>query len=204
MTFNPASWSTGEDRNVFVPDESNRVEMESEVVKVEPRQTSLKHLARTTTATTAAFAQSKLRSIANPEDVMLDAAHMFDVLSSTTTIPPPPPHPPGPTAATALPEKERLGVAVYTMVDEDDGVGQLLRAELQRDPLQRVSFAAYRIPHRQEAVMKLRFHVSPNVDPQVVLNDAIERCLKRITAVEIALRSAKPLYTPPQTHLVSL
>ena len=173
MSFNPASWSTGEDRNVFVPDESERVEIESDLVQLfEPTaQTSLQTLAQTTSATTSAFSRVGFQS-ASPSEVQKPTDQKKE-------------------------DDAKLGVAVYTMIDEDDGIGQLLRSELQRDPLRRVSFAAYRIPHRQEAVMKLRFHVNTDVNPQIVLNDAMNRCLDRISAVESALKTAKPRYIPP-------
>lgn len=87
---------------------------------------------------------------------------------------------------------ETVMVVVYTMMDEDHGVGQLLRDELQNDPQKRVSYAAYRIPHPQEAVMKLRFHVHPKTDPQHVLSDAIRRCVDRIDAIQLAITSSKP------------
>lgn len=75
---------------------------------------------------------------------------------------------------------EDVLIAIYTMIDEDHGVGQLLRDELQQDPQKRVSYAAYRIPHPQEAVMTLRFHVHPKTDPKAVLDDAIARCIHKI------------------------
>ena len=78
-------------------------------------------------------------------------------------------------------------VAIYTMIEEDHGVGQLLRDELQQDPQKRVSYAAYRIPHPQEAVMTLRFHVHPRVDPRAVLDDAIARCIDKIKRLAMAL-----------------
>jgi DNA-directed RNA polymerase subunit L len=75
-------------------------------------------------------------------------------------------------------EGKHVTVAVCTLIDEDDGVGQLLRQTLQADP--RVSFAAYSIPHRQEALMKLRFHVPADIAPEKVLDDALTSILKTI------------------------
>jgi len=115
MSFNPGSVSSVEDKNVFVPEELNRIEIETEVVS------------------------------------------------------------------------DAVMVVLYSMVDEDHGVGQLLRDELQNDPLKRVSYAAYRIPHPQEAVMHLRFHVHPKTDPQSVLNDAIQRLIDRIDILKTTL-----------------
>lgn len=115
MSFNTGSSSAVEDKNVFVPEELNRVELEVEEV----------------------------------DGVVV--------------------------------------VAVYTMIDEDHGVGQLLRDELLRDPQKRVTFAAYRIPHPQEAVMKLRFHTTKPTDPQTLLDEAINRCVRRIDTLSSAL-----------------
>ena len=85
-------------------------------------------------------------------------------------------------------EKAQVKKALYTMINEDDGVGQLLRHKLQADP--RVTFAAYRIPHRQEAVMKLAFYVKLEHDPQRVLNDSLLAAIKEIDSVSHALSMA--------------
>jgi DNA-directed RNA polymerase II subunit RPB11 len=97
MTFNPGS-SGVEERNLFIPEEPNRVELDVEIEG--------------------------------------------DVL-----------------------------VAIYTMGDEDHGIGQLLRHQMQKD--KRISFVAYTIPHPLEAKLKLRFHIHPSLDPITILNDNI-------------------------------
>ena len=114
MSFNPGWSSSTDDKNVFVPDDANRLELQ----------------------------------------VIQD-------------------------------EKSKTKIAIYTLIDEDDGMGQLLVNELQKDP--RVSFAAFRIPHRQESIMKLRFHVSTNINPQFVLNDVIDRIVQQIEGIKKAL-----------------
>lgn len=123
MSFNPGGASSVDDKNVFVPEESQRVELSTNVVQDQ-------------------------------------AGHS-------------------------------VVVAVCSMIDEDHGIGHLLRHELQRDPQQRVSFAACRVPHPQEAVLQVRFHTTPNKDPQAILNDAIERCIQRIDTTYLALLPKK-------------
>jgi len=135
MSFNPGWASAVDDKNVFVPEETNRVELDTEIVLPLNDGKSV---------------------VADSKSVVADS--------------------------------KSVKVAVYTMIDEDDGVGQLLRKELLRD--KRVLYAAYRIPHRQEALMKLRFHVPTDVDPQVVLDDCLERCIQNINNVTLALENS--------------
>lgn len=133
MSFNPGASSSVDDKNLFVPEETNRIELETEVVK------------------------------------------------------------PGGEI-----------VAIYTMVDEDYGIGHLLRQELQLDPLGRILFAACRVPHPQEAVMQLRFHLKPKCDAQTVLNEAIERCIRRIDRLsdELSIPSIPQLTRGSVSHTV--
>ena len=84
-------------------------------------------------------------------------------------------------------------VATFTLVDEDDTTGQLLRHELGSDT--RVSGAGYHKPHPLENLMK--FHVQSHIDcpPQTALNDAIDRCVAKLSHLRALcppLATAKP------------
>lgn len=84
---------------------------------------------------------------------------------------------------TSVDSKSQVRVAEFTMVGEDDRMGQLLRKALEED--KRVSFVAYRIPHREEDVLKLRFHlVSNQEDPILVLQQAIDVCISQLTSLQ--------------------
>lgn len=172
MSFNPGTASSVDDKNVFCPDEVRKIDLQTQVISEGGEQEWPFY------ATPADHNGVGSLIPRQPGLSMVDALDAFYR---------PVPNGGGRVGAPANRGENDTLVAIYTMLEEDHGVGQLLRQELQRDP--RVSFAAYRIPHPQEAVMKLRFHTRPQSDPQTILNDAIDRCILSIDTLAKSLKS---------------
>ncbi|UYV68256.1 K02A2.6-like [Cordylochernes scorpioides] len=72
--------------------------------------------------------------------------------------------------------------AMFTINKEDHTVGNMLRAQLMKDP--NVLFAGYKVPHPLEHKIVLRVQTSPDYSPQEALTNAITDIISEISLME--------------------
>ena len=78
--------------------------------------------------------------------------------------------------------------AHFTVMKEDHTLGNLLRAQLLKDP--QVIFAGYKVPHPLEHKFNLRVQTTPDYSPQEAFTNAITDLISEVSLLEEKFRSA--------------
>ena len=78
--------------------------------------------------------------------------------------------------------------AHFTVMKEDHTLGNLLRAQLLKDP--NVIFAGYRIPHPLEHKFQLRVQTTPDYSPQEAFTKAITDLISEVSLIEERFKTA--------------
>nr|AAP97076.1 RNA polymerase II subunit [Branchiostoma belcheri] len=72
--------------------------------------------------------------------------------------------------------------AIFTVNKEDHTLGNLLRAQLLKDP--QVIFAGYKVPHPLEHKFVLRVQTTPDYSPQEAFTNAITDLISEVSLLE--------------------
>jgi DNA-directed RNA polymerase subunit L len=189
-SFNPGAGLVGDERHLFVPEETNRVQLHENVFLVaedgstrpappphsEHRDASARHASSTSgqQLTDAVTSPGGGRDQAMEEDVVRS-----ELVKKSVD---------GKSGVAAGGEEEVVREAVYSLQEEDHGVGQMLRIELQKDP--RVFYAGYAVPNPQEALLTIRFHCRAQDRPRDIFDAALASCIARLDALASAISQA--------------
>nr|XP_054749343.1 DNA-directed RNA polymerase II subunit RPB11-a-like [Lytechinus pictus] len=78
--------------------------------------------------------------------------------------------------------------AIFTVNKEDHTLGNMLRAQLLKDP--QVLFAGYKVPHPLEHKFILRVQTTPDYSPQEAFTNAITDLISEISLLEERFNAA--------------
>ncbi|XP_076344379.1 DNA-directed RNA polymerase II subunit RPB11 [Tachypleus tridentatus] len=78
--------------------------------------------------------------------------------------------------------------AIFTVNKEDHTLGNMIRAQLLKDP--KVLFAGYKIPHPLEHKFLLRVQTTPEYSPQEAFTNAITDLISELSLLEERFKEA--------------
>ncbi|XP_067132357.1 DNA-directed RNA polymerase II subunit RPB11-a [Centruroides vittatus] len=78
--------------------------------------------------------------------------------------------------------------AIFTVNKEDHTLGNMIRAQLMKDP--NVLFAGYKVPHPLEHKFLLRLQTTPDYSPQEAFTNAITDLISELSLLEERFREA--------------
>ncbi|XP_023232149.1 DNA-directed RNA polymerase II subunit RPB11-a isoform X1 [Centruroides sculpturatus] len=76
--------------------------------------------------------------------------------------------------------------AIFTVNKEDHTLGNMIRAQLMKDP--NVLFAGYKVPHPLEHKFLLRLQTTPDYSPQEAFTNAITDLISELSLLEERFR----------------